>query len=77
MFTIDILAQPQTLTEAAEIFAQKPDTVILGGCAFLKMGSRHIVHAMDLSDCGLNRIQETNEEIILGAMTTLRDVETS
>jgi CO/xanthine dehydrogenase FAD-binding subunit len=75
MFTIDELLQPGTVGEAAEILKLTPDVVVLGGCAFLKMGSRHISLAMDLSRCGLNAITETAEMIEIGAMATLRDLE--
>jgi len=77
MFTIDELLQPRTITEAAEILKEYPNIVVLGGCGFLKMGSRQIAKAMDLSKCALEEIQETEDEVQLGAMTTLYDVETN
>lgn len=52
-----------------------PETVVLGGCGFLKMGTRRIAKAMDLSRCGLNGIRETELQIELDAMTTLYDIE--
>jgi CO/xanthine dehydrogenase FAD-binding subunit len=77
MFTIDKLLQPATLTEAAEILTDSPDVVVLGGCGFLKMGSRRIGTAMDLSRCGLGSITESDGFIRIGAMTTLHDMETN
>ena len=75
MFTIDELIQPDTLSEAAERLTESPDIVVLGGCGFLKLGTRHISKAMDLSRCGLGSISETEDSIQIGAMVTLYDVE--
>lgn len=75
MFTIDELLQPGTVGEAAEILKRIPDVVVLGGCAFLKMGARKIPTALDLSKCGLDAIIENDETIEIGAMATLRDLE--
>ena len=77
MFTIDELLQPSSLEEASALLTANPEAVVLGGCGFLKMGSRRITKAMDLSRCGLNGIRETESQIELDAMTTLYDVETS
>ena len=76
MFTIDELVQPKTLNEAAAILTDSPDVVVLGGCGFLKLGSRRIRKAMDLSHCGLGSIVENTESIQIGAMATLYDIET-
>ena len=54
-----------------------PEAVVLGGCGFLKLGSRRIAKAMDLSHCGLNGVRETESQIELDAMTTLYDIETN
>ena len=76
MFTIDELVQPETLGEASAILTDSPDVVVLGGCGFLKLGSRRIRKAMDLSRCGLGSIGENTESIQIGAMATLYDIET-
>ena len=75
MFTIDELLQPSSLEEASAMLTANPETVVLGGCGFLKMGTRRIAKAMDLSRCGLNGIRETELQIELDAMTTLYDIE--
>jgi len=77
MFTIDELLQPETVSEATEMLIASPDIVVLGGCGFLKLGSRRIGKAMDLSRCGLDIITEDNDEIRIGAMVTLNDIETN
>lgn len=76
MFSIDELFQPESLNEAAELLDQYPDITILGGCGFLKLGNRRIARAMDLTNCGVRQIREDAKAIEIGAMATLRQVET-
>ncbi len=76
MFTARELVRPQTVDEAYRILTERPDNVLLGGCAFLRMGARKIATAVDLSRLGLDHIGETAEFIELGAMATFRAVET-
>ena len=75
MFTIESLHQPQTLSEVKQLVEKFPDITILGGCGFLKLSSRKIPVALDLSRCELDRIRETEQQIEIGAMVTLRDIE--
>ena len=75
MFTIESLHQPQTLSEVKQIVEKFPDITVLGGCGFLKLSSRKIPVALDLSRCELEKIHETEQQIEIGAMVTLRDVE--
>lgn len=77
MITIKNYALPETLEEAYKILNEKRNNVILGGCAFLRMGSKRIETAVDLSKLNLKYINETEKEIEIGAMTTFREIETS
>lgn len=77
MFTVLDLVQPDSLDEAYQILFEKRNNTILGGCAFLKMGSKRIGTAIDLSKLGLGYIKEQADFIEIGAMTSLRDVETN
>jgi len=77
MFTLLNLAQPTSLDEAYQVLSAQRNNTVLGGCAFLRLGSRRIATAVDLSKLNLAYIQETEEEIEIGAMTTFREVETS
>lgn len=76
MFTMRNLVQPDTLEEAYQILTEKRNNTILGGCAFLKMGKKKISTGIDLSRLMLNDIREQDGFIEIGAMSTLRDVET-
>lgn len=77
MITIKNYALPQKLEEAYSILNEKRNNVILGGCAFLRMGSKKIETAVDLSKLDLKYINENDETIEIGAMTTFREIETS
>ncbi|MEY8355363.1 FAD binding domain-containing protein [Lachnospiraceae bacterium 54-53] len=55
---------------------QKKSSVIGGGMMWLKVQNRTRMTLVDLSGLGLDRIEETGEEFIIGAMCTLRMLET-
>ena len=75
MFTIKDLVQPQTLEEAYNVLTSRRNNTVLGGCAFLKMGSKKIGTAIELSKLDLNYIKEVGDYIEIGASTTLRGIE--
>ena len=76
MFTILNLVQPDNLEEAYQILADKRNNTILGGCAFLKMGKKRINKGVDLANLKLSYIHEKDGFIEVGAMTSLRELET-
>lgn len=75
MLTIKQYVKVQSLEEAYELY-QKKNNVVLGGMLWLKMGRGSVNTAIDLSGLGLDRIEETEEEYRLGAMVSLRALET-
>lgn len=77
MFTIATLVQPDNLAEAFQILSDKRNNTILGGCAFLKMGKKRINTGVDLTNLKLDYIRENDGFIEIGAMTSLRDIETN
>lgn len=76
MFTLTDLVQPETLETAYQVLSDKRNNTILGGCAFLKMSSKRIGTAIDLSNLDLKYIKETDGFIEIGGMTSLRELET-
>ncbi|RYD03733.1 hypothetical protein N752_18465 [Desulforamulus aquiferis] len=54
MFTLKDLAQPGTLDEAYQILVADRSNVLLGGCAYLRLGSLKINTAIDLSKINLD-----------------------
>ncbi|OGO79408.1 MAG: FAD-binding protein [Clostridiales bacterium GWB2_37_7] len=77
MFTIKEFAQPKTIEEAYNTLVSKRNNAVIGGSAFLRMGSKKIATAVDLSKLGLNYIKDRAEHIEIGASTTFREIETS
>ncbi|WP_094603981.1 hypothetical protein SPSIL_044060 [Sporomusa silvacetica DSM 10669] len=77
MFTLLNVAQPDTLEAAYNILKEKRSNAVLGGCAYLRMGSQTIHTGVDLSKLGLKYSKDYGSYIEIGAMTSLRDVETN
>lgn len=74
MYTIQGYEKVKSLEEAYEL-NQKKNSAIIGGGMWLRLGSRAVGRAIDLSNLELNRIEETEDEFIIGCMTSLRDIE--
>lgn len=76
MLTIKEFRKVQSLEEAYEL-NQKKTNRIIGGMLWMKMQTGNVNIAIDLSGLGLDTIEETDEEFSIGAMVTLRDLETN
>ena len=74
MLTIKEYVKAKTIDEAYEL-NQKKTNCICGGMIWLKMQRRNIQTIIDLSDLGLDKIEERENEFEIGAMATLRDIE--
>ena len=75
MITIQKYVRAQSLEEAWQLNQNKRNR-ILGGMLWMRLGKGSINTAIDLCDLGLNTIEETEEQFSIGAMATLRDLET-
>ncbi|MDU9052613.1 MAG: FAD binding domain-containing protein, partial [Clostridioides difficile] len=75
MITIKEYVVPKSLDEAYELLISRKNNIILGGCGFLKLGSKNIGSAIDLKDLALDYINETDDSILIGADTSLRTLE--
>ena len=65
---------PDSLEQAWQL-RQKRGSAVLGGTGWLRLGEHTIQHAIDLSALKLNYIQEKDDCFLIGAMTTLRQLE--
>ncbi len=74
MITIQKYVRAQSLEEAWQLNQSKKNR-ILGGMLWMRLGSGSVNTAIDLSELGLNAIEENEEEFSIGAMVTLRDLE--
>jgi CO/xanthine dehydrogenase FAD-binding subunit len=70
------IVKPKTIDEAFETYLKFPNSIIIGGGAWLKFVSPVANLGIDLSELGLNQIIETKDYIEIGAMSTLYQVET-
>ena len=61
--------------EAYELLQKNRNNKIVGGGISMRLGSRRVATAIDLSACGLDQIEETETEFRIGAMCTLRQLE--
>lgn len=77
LITIREYTRPQTIDEAYKHLVAKKNTALFGGGAFIKMSSKNISTAIDLSKLGLDDIKESDEDIEIGAMVTFGDIEGS
>lgn len=74
MMTIQNYVLAQSLEEAYQLNQNKRSR-ILGGMLWLKMTNLTVPTAIDLSNLGLNTIDETPDSFSIGAMVTLRQLE--
>ncbi|MCI6005048.1 MAG: FAD binding domain-containing protein [Blautia sp.] len=74
MLKIKKYVKVKSVAEAYEL-NQKKTACVLGGMVWLKMGNRNVSTAIDLSGLGLDTISETEDEYVIGCMTSLRDLE--
>ncbi len=75
MLKIKQYVKAQDLEQAYEL-NQKNGNIVLGGMLWLKMQDRNVNTAIDLSGLGLDVIEEKESEFIIGAMVSLRQLET-
>lgn len=76
MLSMQVYSTPTTVDEAYDLLHSSRNNVILGGCAFLRLGKKRIGTGVDLKKLKLDYIQVEEEHIEIGAMTRLRTLET-
>lgn len=75
MITIKEYVKPSSVAEAYSLLTTRENPAVIGGGFFLRLASRKIGTAIDLSRAGLDFIRETEGNIEIGAMTTFRRLE--
>lgn len=76
MHTISNYVKAKTLEEAYEL-NQARNSRVMGGMMWMRLGNAKVKTIIDLSGLGLDHIEETGNVIRIGAMCTLRQLETS
>lgn len=74
MITIKDYVRAKSLEEAWQLNQNRMNR-ILGGMLWMRLGNGMVNTAIDLSELGLDFIEENEEEFSIGAMASLRDLE--
>ena len=74
MITIDNYVKPATLEEAYKL-NQARSSRVMGGMMWMRLGNARVKTIIDLSDLGLDQIEDEGNVIKIGAMCTLRQIE--
>lgn len=77
MITSDEVATPQSPEQAYQLYRNADSAVFSAGAQGLKYKKGHYDLIVDLSKTGLNYIRDAGDEIAIGAMTTLAEMEKS
>ena len=76
MLMFESYERPATVAAAWEMAQEKGSALIAGGL-YLRLSNARLTKLIDLSSCGLDKIEENGEYISIGAMVSERTVETS
>lgn len=74
MITFQKYVKAANLEEAYDL-NQSKNNKIVGGMLWLRLGTPTYNTVIDISDLGLNKIEENDEQFKIGAMVTLRELE--
>ncbi len=77
MVSSDGIIVPKTPAEAYSAYKTVNSAVLVAGSQSLKRQQAHYTLAIDLKHAGLNYIEDRGDEIAIGAMTTMAELETS
>lgn len=75
MYTARNYVKAESLAQAYELNQKRANAILGGGC-WMRMGERRYDTLIDLSGLELDRIMDQGNEVSLGAMVTLRQLET-
>ena len=74
MMRIKEYLKPENLDKAYSALKASPHNEIIAGGLFIRLTSKEINTAIDLSECGLRFINEHKDRVEVGAMTTYLDI---
>ena len=75
MLRFDRYVRPKTTREAYDLLQQNRLATVIGGMMWLRLSDRTIPVGIDISGCGLDKIEETEDSFVIGAMVTLGQLE--
>ena len=75
MLTFEKYVRPGTTRQAYELLQENRQATVIGGMMWLRLADRVAPLGIDLSRCGLDKIEETEGAFRIGAMVTLGQLE--
>lgn len=75
MLTFEKYVRPGTTRQAYELLRENRQATVIGGMMWLRLADRTSPLGIDLSNCGLDKIEETPAGFRIGAMVTLGQLE--
>ena len=75
MLKFEQYARPGTTKEAYDLLQGNRLATVIGGMMWLRLSDRTIPLGIDLAGCGLDKIEETEDAFVIGAMVTLGQLE--
>ena len=75
MLTFEKYVRPGTTRQAYELLRENRQATVIGGMMWLRLADRTSPLGIDLSSCGLDKIEETPAGFRIGAMVTLGQLE--
>ncbi|MDY2776819.1 MAG: FAD binding domain-containing protein [Collinsella sp.] len=75
MLRIGTLVRAQSVDEAYQLLQSRKGSKVIGGGMWMRLSDRTIPVAIDLSDCALDAIEETDDAFVVGAYASLRSLE--
>ncbi|MBN2605374.1 MAG: FAD binding domain-containing protein [Bacilli bacterium] len=74
---IDHFYKASSIEDAYEVLTKNSKNAIIAGGAWMRLSSKEIDTAIDLSELGMDKVVVEDDFIIIGAMTTLHSVESN
>ena len=75
MLTFEKYVRPGSTRQAYELLQENRQATVIGGMMWLRLADRTSPLGIDLSGCGLDKIEETDDAWRIGAMVTLGQLE--
>ncbi|MEA1975737.1 MAG: FAD binding domain-containing protein [Bacillota bacterium] len=72
---IDNYVLPKSLSEAYGLLKKNEKSIIIAGGAYLRLQKRKVALGIDIENLGLDYIIEENNQLKIGSMTKLRELE--
>lgn len=77
MYTATEYIFPESIEESYQLLISNKNNAIIGGGLWMRLSSKNYHTLIDLSKLGMDKIEKRDNEIVIGAMVSLYDIETN